>query len=131
AIEYAEQGFPVTKVISDYIARMEKTFLEQWTTSASTYLRDGVAPKPGERLSNKQLANTYKRLVSIEEEALGAGLSREEAIEEVIKEWSEGFVAQAIEDFCSTSWKDSSGKSHRGLLTLEDLKHWRPFYEDA
>src|SRR5699024_1279763 len=64
-------------------------------------------------------------------EALGAGLSREEAIEEVIKEWSEGFVAQAIEDFCSTSWKDSSGKSHRGLLTLEDLKHWRPFYEDA
>ncbi|MDA7980714.1 MAG: gamma-glutamyltransferase [Pirellulales bacterium] len=61
AIHTAEEGFPVTEVISTFWAAKE-TFLSQHEDSAATFLLDGRAPKLGEVFHNPNLATTYRRI---------------------------------------------------------------------
>ncbi|MDT4997856.1 MAG: gamma-glutamyltranspeptidase / glutathione hydrolase, partial [Pseudonocardiales bacterium] len=44
--------------------------------------------------------------------------------------WSEGFVADALGRFATeTSWRDSTGDVHGGLLTSHDIATWQPSVE--
>lgn len=122
AIGYAESGFPVVSRISETIGTVEKMFAEDWPTSAAIWLPNGSVPAPGSRLTNPALAETYKRILA---EAKAASGVREEQIAAARKAWYEGFVAEAIADFCATTrWPDASGGRHGGLLTGDDLAGW-------
>ena len=62
--------------------------------------------------------------------AAGSGGSREQRIERVWRAFHEGFVADAIGKFCAdTDVADSSGRSHRGLLTAQDVASWQARFE--
>ena len=62
AIQYAEEGFPVTQIIaSDWEAAAPA--LARWPDSARTWLvENGRAPRPGEIFKNPRLAETYRLL---------------------------------------------------------------------
>jgi gamma-glutamyltranspeptidase/glutathione hydrolase len=111
AIHYAEHGYPVVQKIADAIRNVERLFRDDWATSAEVYL---PVPEPGRLHRNPQLAQTYRRLVGSKNP---------------VAEWYGGFVAEAIVGFQEREWMDSSGARHAGLLAEDDLRDWRPTYE--
>src|SRR6476660_2112152 len=99
AISYARDGYPLVERASATIATVEQLFRKYWTTSAAVYLPNNEVPKPGTLFTNKQLAETYARILK---EAESAGSDRVAQIERARKAWSHGFVAEAIDKFCRT-----------------------------
>jgi gamma-glutamyltranspeptidase / glutathione hydrolase len=127
AIWYAEKGFPALERIVDTISTVEHIFTDDWPTSAARWLPDGRLPVVGSRLTNPQLAATYRRLAAV---SRGAA-SREAGVAAARDAWYEGFAAEAIARFCAaTPWRDTSGRAHHGLLTGDDLAGWRATVED-
>lgn len=64
AIEYAEQGFPVSELIAYYLQRSVPYYIGQgFPNVADTYTTDGEhAPGKGDIFKNPKLANTYRQL---------------------------------------------------------------------
>jgi gamma-glutamyltranspeptidase/glutathione hydrolase len=123
AIGYAEHGFPLLPEAALMIEAVAPLFREEWAESGRTYLRNGVPPAPGERVRNPVLAATFRRILA---EALTAGADREAQIEGALAAFYDGFVADAIDTFVTTSGMiDATGKRHRGLLTGDDMAGWR------
>jgi gamma-glutamyltranspeptidase / glutathione hydrolase len=123
AISYARDGFPLVERASATIATVEKLFREHWPTSAAIYLPGGKTPATGTMFSNPTMADTYARILR---EAQSAGGDRVTQIERARRAWSQGFVAEAIDEFCRTQEvMDSSGERHGGVLTGDDLARWQ------
>ena len=94
AIALAENGFPVMeKTVADWIPEVEK--LRRTPASASTYLVNGEAPKPGDIFVQKNLARTFRTLATGGRDA-----------------FYRGEIARAIVDYC---------QKNGGYLTMEDL----------
>ncbi|WP_455566420.1 gamma-glutamyltransferase family protein [Nonomuraea angiospora] len=128
AIHYAERGVPVLERIAATIASVEGLFTGDWPTSAATWLPGGRVPAAGSKLANPVLAETYRRVVA---EAEAASSTREGQLAAARRAWYEGFVAEAIAEFCAkTAWRDSSGEAHGGLLTGDDLARWSASVEE-
>ncbi|WP_221520694.1 gamma-glutamyltransferase family protein [Nonomuraea jabiensis] len=128
AIHYAEHGVPVLERIAATIESVEGLFTDDWPTSAATWLPGGRAPAAGSKLANPVLAATYRRVVA---EAEAASSTREGQLAAARRAWYEGFVAEAIAEFCAkTAWRDSSGEVHGGLLTGDDLARWSASVEE-
>lgn len=129
ALDVVERGLPVGVGLAAVLARMAPHFVAHWPSSAAVYA-PGCAPLPaGSLLRNPALADTWRRLVHTESRAQAGGAGRAEAIHAVVREWTEGFVAEAIDAFCRVPQRDSSGRVHAGLLQAADLAQWRPHYE--
>src|SRR4051795_13014413 len=127
AISYARDGYPLVERASATIATVEKLFREHWPTSAAVYLPGGKTPAAGTMFCNPTMADTYARILL---EAQSAGGDRVAQIERARKAWSQGFVAEAIDQFCRTQEvMDSSGERHRGVLTGDDMARWQPRVE--
>lgn len=63
AITYADEGFPVSELISYYMHIAIPNFLERgFPNVASTYTIDGEPPVKGQIFKNPNLANTYRQL---------------------------------------------------------------------
>ncbi|WP_198295507.1 MULTISPECIES: gamma-glutamyltransferase [unclassified Diaminobutyricimonas] len=127
-IALARGGYPLGEKASITIAALAEVFNAHWPTSYATYLPAGRVPAPGERFTNRALADTYERLVR-EAEAGSAG--REAQLDAALKAWSSGFIAQTIDQFSGREQRDANGMEHRGLLTGEDMQAWSPTYEAA
>jgi gamma-glutamyltranspeptidase/glutathione hydrolase len=122
AIGYAESGYPVVPGIRSTIASMERMFREEWPGSAELYL---PVPAAGSLFRNRPLAATWRRVL----DEAGGG-SREAVIDAARGAFYRGFVAEAITSFTAeTEVMDSSGRSHRGLLTSDDLAGWQASVE--
>jgi gamma-glutamyltranspeptidase/glutathione hydrolase len=94
AIALAENGFPVMeKTVADWIPEVEK--LRRMPASASTYLVNGEAPKPGDIFVQKNLARTLRTLAKGGRDA-----------------YYRGEIGRAIVDYC---------QKNGGYLTMEDL----------
>ena len=94
AIALAENGFPVMeKTVADWIPEVEK--LRRMPASASTYLVNGEAPKPGDIFVQKNLARTLRTLAKGGRDA-----------------YYHGEIGRAIVDYC---------QKNGGYLTMEDL----------
>ena len=124
AIGYARDGYPVTPALSQCIAGIEPMFREHWTTSADVYLAGGSVPAAGSVFRNPTLAATYQRLAD------APGSTREARIDAALDAWRQGFVAEAVDAFARTAWRDSSGFDHAGVITGADMAAWQPSYEE-
>ncbi|MGH3757922.1 gamma-glutamyltransferase family protein [Actinophytocola sp.] len=126
-VGYAEGGYPLAAQVCEFVGRVERLFRDHWHTSAALYLPGGTPPRPGSLFRNRALAATYRRITHAGRQT--GGRTREQAIDAALLAWREGFVAEAVEKFQRTPWRDSSGADHPGLLTGADLAGWRPTYE--
>jgi gamma-glutamyltranspeptidase / glutathione hydrolase len=128
AMAYARSGWPVTPTLSDAIAAVAPLFVKEWKSSAALFLRAGSAPEAGTAMTNPTLANTFERIL---EEAEAAGRGRAEQFEAAHRAYYQGFVADAIDEFCRTQHVlDSSGRRHKGVLTAEDMASWQASVEE-
>ncbi|RUQ98989.1 gamma-glutamyltransferase family protein [Labedella endophytica] len=126
AIHYARTGHAIGATAARTIDRMSAHFSEHWAGSAEQWMPDGRAPLAGEIITYPAWADALERLL-----AAGAEHStREERIQAARREWSHGFVAEAIERFVATPHRHSSGTDHRGVLTASDLAAFDASYED-
>src|SRR3989440_1742100 len=127
AIAYARDGYPLVERASATIKTVEQMFRRHWKTSAAVYLPNDEVPKPGTLFTNQRLSETYARILK---EAEGAGSDRTAQIERARQAWSQGFVAEAIDQFCRTQEvMDVSGSPHRGVLSADDMARWQPSVE--
>lgn len=128
AIHYARDGHPLLPRVSDAIGTVQQLFTEHWPTSAETWLPGGSVPKANSHFRRPVLATNYERIVA-ESESVGG--SREQQIVGAKNAWYRGFVAEAIERYCTrTPVMDTTGEEHVGLLTADDLARWDAAVED-
>lgn len=121
AISYAEKGFPALPAIVNTIATVRSNLLEDWPTSAATWLVAGQPPDVGQRLTNPRLAATWRRLLA---EIARPGRSREQELAAAHEVFYTGFIAEAIDNHVRTPVRDASGERHAGVLTGADLADW-------
>src|SRR6516164_7163954 len=111
AIGYAENGYPMSRRISETIGVVADMFRREWPSSAAVYLPNGAPPVAGRLFRNPALAAMYRRVLG----EAGDG-TRERRIERAREAWYQGFVAEAIDRFCRQERVlDSSGRRHHGL----------------
>ena len=96
AINYAENGFPVSELVSYYLGISAKNF-GKYPNFNETYLINGFSPKKGQIFKNKDLANTLK-IIS----------------EKGRSGFYEGKIAKIMSDFII---------DQGGFLSYEDLKN--------
>lgn len=100
AIKLAREGFTVPPRFTEGLDQARER-LERWPATLSTfYKKDGGAWQPGERFHQPELADTLQRIA-----------------DNGVKGFYEGETAEMIADEMSR---------HGGLITLEDLKDYRP-----
>jgi gamma-glutamyltranspeptidase/glutathione hydrolase len=128
AIGYARNGVPVVDRITHTIAMVSELFAEHWPASAEMWMPGGKPLRGGTLYRNPVLAQTWERLLAEAEAAPGG---REAQLDAARRAWSQGFVAERIDSFSRTAFRDDSGRDHAGLLTGEDLAGWEAGYEDA
>src|SRR6266849_4215212 len=95
AIEYAENGVPVTAKLSGWLTRAE-LLLKRWDSSANIFLADKRPPRSGELLRQPQLARTYRTLAKEGRDA-----------------FYKGPLARSITDYVQRSG---------GVLSMEDMQ---------
>ena len=103
AIKYAENGFPVTELVSYYMEIADKNF-NKYPNFKETYYINKSTPKKGEIFKNPDLARTLKLI---------AKKGR--------KGFYEGKVAQTISDFIA---------EQGGFLSFNDLKNHKSVWID-
>jgi len=127
AIEMAE-GYPIEAAQADNMERRREV-LEQWPSSRAVFLPHydpadpdrRAAPREGEVFVQQDLANTLRKLVEAERQALDAGSSREDAIRAAYDRFYTGDIAEEIV---------SATQAAGGLFTLEDLAEWEVIFEE-
>lgn len=126
AICYAGSGHPVLGRVAELIAAQAEFFHEHWPSSAKTWLPNGSAPVAGTLFKNPALADMYERILTEAEAQSG----REAQIEAARMAWSQGFVAEVIDNYLRTAEvMDATGGRHSGVLTGADMAGWRASYE--
>ncbi len=101
SVHLAQDGFLVSKRLSDAIARRE--LLQQSPVARSIFTHNGKPLQPGERLIQKDLAKTLQTIAAHPQS------------------FYTGKIAEAIV-------RDM--KTNAGLITLEDLKRYHPIWRD-
>jgi len=124
ALHYAESGFALLPGASATISAVADVFREHWHPSAEVWLEAGAVPPSGAWWTLPATAQTYRRLIA---EAVGP--SREGRIAAARRAFYSGFVAEAIDRFSRTAWRDASGRDHAGFLTGQDLAGWEATVE--
>jgi len=127
AIEMAE-GYPIEVAQADNMERRREV-IEQWPSSRKVFLPHydpddpdkRAAPRAGEIFVQEDLANTLRKLVETEQQALAEGKSRKEAIYAAYKRFYTGDIAREIV---------RATRSAGGLFTLEDLADWEVKLEE-
>jgi gamma-glutamyltranspeptidase / glutathione hydrolase len=116
AIHYAEAGFPVTEIISGEWKEAEKILLSH-RGSSETYLIDGKAPRPGQIYTNRDLAQTYKKIV---EHGIGA-FYEGELCDAMVNYSNEKDGLLSHQDFKdhTTTWVEPISTDYRGHTIYE------------
>jgi gamma-glutamyltranspeptidase / glutathione hydrolase len=115
AIEYAERGFPVTDVIA-YDWKLVQ-MLPDDTDFAKTFKPKGQPPGPGEIFTNKNLAETLKKIAAGGRDVFYQG----EIAEKIVKfaQGQGGF--HSMRDFAehSSNWVEPISTTYRGCVVHE------------
>jgi gamma-glutamyltranspeptidase/glutathione hydrolase len=123
AIQMAE-GYPIERETADSIEK-NKEKLKKWTYSRQIFLthpgEKREAPYPGEVFRQPDLAQTLKKLVEAEAQALQAGKSRKESIYAAYDRFYKGDIAREFVRGC---------QEEGALITMEDLARWKVYIEE-
>ncbi|HEY3190540.1 MAG TPA: gamma-glutamyltransferase [Solirubrobacteraceae bacterium] len=111
ALEHAERGFPLSS-FSAYQMSANADKYKRWPSSTALYLNDGRPRRMGERLVQRELAETLGRMVAAEKRAGG---SRAAGIRAARDEFYRGETAKRIAEF---------HRSEGGPLSLADLANF-------
>ena len=103
AINYAENGFPVSELIAYYLKRSSEVF-KDYPNFKNIWMPDGKTPLKGEIFKNKLLANDYRLIAN----SYG-------------KDFYQGKIAQNIVE---------SVNSQGGYFILSDLSEYEPEWID-
>jgi gamma-glutamyltranspeptidase / glutathione hydrolase len=116
AIYYADNGFPITEVVStSWAGSVNK--LSQQTNSAKTFLIDGRAPKVGEVFRNPDLAKSLKLIAANGRNGFYKGPTAE-AILQLSKETGGTFTADDLAEF-QPEWVTPISTTYRGWTVSE------------
>tara|TARA_B100000925_G_scaffold25013_1_gene16976 strand:+ start:1162 stop:2841 length:1680 start_codon:yes stop_codon:yes gene_type:complete len=99
AIDYSENGFPVTEVVAYYLDLSAERF-SSYPNFKEVWMPKGKTPSKGDVFKNPQLASTYKKI------AITGG-----------KDFYEGEIANEIVRFIN---------EQGGYFALDDLKNYSP-----
>jgi len=128
AIYYARHGHPVLPRVSATIADLAEFFLEEWPTSAETWLYGGSSPAPFSLFCNPVLADTWELIITEAEAAKGG---REAQIEAARTAFYRGFVAEKIDDWMRDACvMDAAGGRRKGVLSGQDMAGWQASYDE-
>ncbi|MEW6212955.1 MAG: gamma-glutamyltransferase [Acidobacteriota bacterium] len=123
SIQLAE-GYPIEAQAADALER-EKNRIKQWPYSKQVFLTHAgekrEAPEAGEIFRQTDLADTLKKLVETERQALAQGRSRKEAIYAAYDRFYKGDIAREIA---------RGTQEQGGLITAEDLASWKVHIEE-
>ncbi|SEA28824.1 gamma-glutamyltransferase 2. Threonine peptidase. MEROPS family T03 [Microbulbifer marinus] len=116
AIDYAEQGFPVTQLVAYYWNR-SVPLLEKYPGFRETYMPGGKAPQEGDLFRNPRLAKTYRQIAEGGRDAFYKGDIAKE-IAAYMKE-NGGFLS--YEDLAShkSDWVEPVSTNYRGYDVWE------------
>ena len=116
AINYAEEGFPVTELIAYYWGRSAPYF-SKYPNFNETYTIDGKAPAKGDIFRNPYLANTYRTIAKGGADAFYKGAIAE-TIESFMKE-QDGFLTAKDLAAYAPEWVDPMSVNYRGYDVWE------------
>jgi gamma-glutamyltranspeptidase/glutathione hydrolase len=118
------QGYPMEAQTANRIEG-SKVEIKKWSSSKRIFLTNAgeefEAPKPGEIFVQTDLYNTLTKLVEAEQNALGKGKTREEAIYAAYDRFYKGDIADAFV---------KGVKAEGGLITKKDLANWEVYIEE-
>ena len=115
AIEYANEGFPVSELIAYYWARSSS--LTKYPGFAETFFPNGKAPKKGEVFKNPMLANTLSRIAKEGRDAFYKG-DIAKTIDTYMKE-NGGFLTYEDLAAHSSDWVEPVAYNYRGYDVWE------------
>ena len=116
AWELAENGFPIPSSLHNALVKEGDKLVHDegegvfWSTSMDVFFRNGIALQTGQVLVQKDLANTFNRLIEVEKAYQSLG--REEAIQSARDYFYKGEIAEEMVAFI---------QSQGGLLSIDDL----------
>jgi gamma-glutamyltranspeptidase/glutathione hydrolase len=117
-------GYPIEASTANSLER-NKRRIKEWPYSAEVYLphagEEREAPDPGEIFRQPDLAETLRKLVQAEQEALEAGASRKEAIYAAYERFYTGDIAQEFV---------RGAQEQGGQITMDDLATWQVYIEE-
>lgn len=111
AIDLAENGFPLSEYGASYIAGSKKIL--KYPTTVKIYLPNGQPPKPGQILTNPDLARTLKKLVAAEKANRSKG--RHDALKAARDRFYRGDIARDLAAF---------SEANGGLFRYEDFAEY-------
>jgi len=116
AIDYSENGFPVTELVAYYMNR-SVPFLSKFDGFAEVFAPNGKAPVKGEIFKNPALANTFKKLVEGGRDAFYKGdIAR--TIASYMKDQG-GFITYEDMADHTSEWVDPVSTNYRGYDVWE------------
>jgi gamma-glutamyltranspeptidase/glutathione hydrolase len=117
AIRLARDGFAIDPFMCAVIEDNQEGY-RRWPGNAAVYLPGGRAPRPGERLIQRDLASTLQYMAD-EESAHGSG-GRAAGIAAARNAFYNGDIARTITDF---------HRDNGGLLTMSDMSGYESRFE--
>jgi gamma-glutamyltranspeptidase / glutathione hydrolase len=116
AIDYAENGFPVSEVIARGWKGSESA-LVAYGDSAKTYLPDGHAPEVGEIFRNPNLARSYRLIAEQGRDAFYKGDIARQIV--AFSEKNGGFFSLKDFEEHTSEWVDPVSSNYRGYDVWE------------
>lgn len=118
ATELAEGGFAMYDELRERISGVAERFRSEWQTSGQVFLTRGKVPESGTILRQPRLAAMLKSLIRAD----SRHRRRDRGLQAAHDQFYRGPVARCLAGFCrNTLVRDASGRSHHGLLTLDDF----------
>ncbi len=116
AIQYAEQGFPVSEIIGRGWKAAEES-LRQWPDSAKTYLPGGQAPAVGSIFKNPNLAGTYRLIAEQGRDAFYRGEIAQKIV--AFSEQNGGYFNLKDFEEHTSDWVEPVSTNYRGYEIWE------------
>ncbi len=111
AINFAENGFPVTEVVAYYLELSSQLF-KDYKNFSKVWMPNGKTPQKGEIFKNPFLANTYKKIASSKGKDFYHGEIAKEIVSFINKEGGY-FSLNDLKDF-KPEWIDPVSTNYRG-----------------
>ena len=116
AIDYANNGFPVTELIAYYLERSSSVF-KDYENFSSVWMPSGATPKKGEIFKNPLLAKTYKAIAKTNGQSFYEGSIATEIIK-ILNENGNPMSLSDLRNF-SPEWVEPVSTNYRGYDVWE------------